>query len=69
MEWRDHIECHPEIMLGKPVFKGTRITVELVLEKIADGVTVEELLRSYPRLRPKHIRAAFAFSVDRVSGR
>jgi len=44
------IEINPEVMLGKPVIRGTRITVEIVLEKIAAGSSVEEILDDYPRL-------------------
>jgi len=67
MNWQDYIERNPEIMLGKAVFKGTRLTVELILQKLGDGVTEEELLRSYPRLRREHIRAAQAFAAASLS--
>jgi uncharacterized protein (DUF433 family) len=67
MKWQDYIERNPRIMLGKPVFKGTRLTVELILEKLGDGVTEEELLHSYPRLRPEHIRAAQAYAAASLS--
>lgn len=53
------IESNPKIMFGKPVIKGTRITVELILEKLAAGETVEEILTSYPHLRREQISAAF----------
>lgn len=49
-------------MLGKPVFKGTRLTVELVLNELGAGTTIEQLLAKYPTLRPKHIRAAMLFA-------
>jgi len=51
------IEVNPKIMVGKPVIKGTRITVELVLGKLANGDTVEDILRSYPHLRREQILA------------
>jgi len=67
MKWQNYIERNPRIMLGKPVFKGTRLTVETILEKLGDGVSEEDLLGSYPRLRPEHIRAAQAFAAACLS--
>ena len=52
------IESNPNIMMGKPVIKGTRLTVELILEKLAAGETSEQLLDAYPRLTPQAIYAA-----------
>lgn len=54
----------PQIMMGKPVIAGTRITVELILEKLGAGETVEQLLASHPRLTPEAIRAALAFAAQ-----
>lgn len=51
------IESNPKIMFGKPVIKGTRITVELILEKIADGESIETILSSYPHLSREQILA------------
>ena len=51
-------------MLGKPVFRGTRLTVELILERLGDGSPVDDILDSYPQLRPEHIQAAQAFAGD-----
>lgn len=68
MDWRSHIESNPNVMIGKPVFKGTRLTVQHVLERLADGATEPELLRSYPRLRPEHIRAAHAYAAAALAG-
>lgn len=62
MNWQDHIERHPGVMMGKPVIKGTRLTVELILERLGAGVTEADLLDAYPRLRPEHIRAAQAYA-------
>jgi uncharacterized protein (DUF433 family) len=56
------IESNPKVMMGKPVIAGTRITVELILEKLAAGETVEQLLRAYPRLSEPAIRAALDFA-------
>ena len=54
----------PGVMLGKPVIRGTRIPVELILRKLGEGATEEELLDGYPRLTPNDIRAAMAFAAD-----
>ena len=52
----------PKIMMGKPVVRGTRITVELVLEKLAAGESVDQILSEHPRLTPESVRAAIAFA-------
>ena len=57
------IETNPSVMMGKPVVAGTRITVELILEKLAAGETVEDLLQAHPRLTREGIRAALAFAL------
>ncbi len=59
------IVSDPQIMLGKPVIAGTRITVELILEKLAAGVTAEQILKAYPRLTREAIRAAIEFAASR----
>ena len=58
------IESNPKLMMGKPVIKGTRITVELILEKLAAGETPDQLLAAHPRLTPAAISAALAFAAD-----
>ncbi len=58
------ITSDPDVMMGKPVVKGTRITVELILEKMSAGETVEELLSAHPRLSEDAIRAALAFASE-----
>jgi uncharacterized protein (DUF433 family) len=57
----ERIEINPGVMLGKPVIRGTRITVEIILEKIAAGCSVEEVLADYPRLAVEDVRAAVAY--------
>ncbi|MGH1365360.1 MAG: DUF433 domain-containing protein [Calditrichia bacterium] len=52
----------PQVMMGKPVIKGTRITVELLLEKLAAGETFDQLLEAYPQLNLQSIQAAMAYS-------
>jgi uncharacterized protein (DUF433 family) len=58
------IEMSPAIMFGKPVIKGTRITVEQILRKLAGGMTVTEILVDHPHLIPDDIYAAAAFAAD-----
>jgi uncharacterized protein (DUF433 family) len=54
----------PTPMMGKPTIAGTRITVELILEKLAAGETVDQILSEHPRLTPEGIRAAIAFAAE-----
>ncbi|HEY0781600.1 MAG TPA: DUF433 domain-containing protein [Thermoanaerobaculia bacterium] len=61
------IEVNPKIMLGKPVIRGTRITVELILRKLSEGATEEMLLDAYPRLDRDDIRAAIAYAADSLA--
>jgi uncharacterized protein (DUF433 family) len=56
------IETNPRIMMGKPVVAGTRITVELILEKLAAGETVEQILKAYPQLSESGVRAALDYA-------
>ncbi len=67
MDWRDHIVSDKGILLGKPVIKGTRISVELILELLASGWTEEMLLESYPALNKNTLRIVFAYLKDSVS--
>lgn len=61
---KQFIISNPNIMMGKPVIAGTRITVELILEKLAAGETVEQLLEAHPRLTLEAIQAALAFAAE-----
>ena len=63
----DRIEVNPRVMLGKPVIRGTRVTVELILRKLSEGATEAELLDAYPRLTRDDIRAAIGYAADTVS--
>jgi len=58
----DLVESNPEILAGKPVIKGTRISVEFILEKLAEGESVQDILEAHPRLTVDSIRAAIAFA-------
>ena len=56
------IQSDPAVMMGKPVVAGTRVTVELILDKLAAGETIEQVLQAHPRLTQEGIRAALAFA-------
>lgn len=58
----DHIEVNAKVMLGKPVIRGTRIPVELILRKLGEGASEADLLDGYPRLKLEHIRAALVYA-------
>ena len=58
------IVSDPAVMMGKPVIKGTRITVELILEKLAAGETIEQILEAYPHLTREGIQAALSFAAE-----
>ncbi|MBT9587540.1 DUF433 domain-containing protein [bacterium] len=60
------IVCDPNVLQGKPIVEGTRISVELVLEKLVAGETLEDLLEAHPRLTRAGIQAALSFAVDVV---
>ena len=63
----EHIEINPQVMLGKPVIRGTRIPVELILRKLGEGATEADLLDAYPRLKPADIQAALAYAADSLA--
>jgi uncharacterized protein (DUF433 family) len=65
-KWRERIAINPEVMLGKPVIAGTRIPVERILRKLAANMSVEAILRDYPRLTREDIQAALAYASDAV---
>ena len=60
----ERIEINPEIMLGKPVIHGTRIPVEIILRKLAEGATEADLLDAYPRLTRQDLQAALAYAAN-----
>lgn len=63
----DRIAIDAEVMQGKPVIRGTRITVDLLLRKLSEGATEAELLDAYPHLESEDIRAALAYAADAIS--
>jgi uncharacterized protein (DUF433 family) len=66
MNWSERIVSDKTVLLGKPVIKGTRISVEFILERLADGWTEEKILQSYPHLKREDIQAVFAYINDCV---
>jgi uncharacterized protein (DUF433 family) len=62
--WQDYIHTDPNILVGKPVVKGTRLGVTFLLQLLAGGWTEEQVLMSYPTLTPESLRAVFAFAAE-----
>lgn len=60
----ERIESKHDVMLGKPVIKGTRITVELILQKIAGGFSFEEIIEMYPHLKKEDLLSAVEYAAD-----
>ena len=67
MSDRRGIEINPKVMLGKPVVRGTRITVEFILRKLGEGASYKDLLQAYPHLTEDDIRAAIAYAADALA--
>ena len=67
IRWQDYIEERKDVMMGKPVFKGTRLTVDHILKEMGTGMTDQELLENYLTLRPEHIRAALLYAAALVA--
>ena len=67
MSYKQFITRNPQVMLGKPIIKGTRITVELIMRKMASGKTIEELLQEYPHISRDQIQAAFEYVADLIA--
>jgi uncharacterized protein (DUF433 family) len=62
MNWKQHIEIKPNVLAGKPVIKNTRLSVEFLLDLLANDWTIEQLLENYPQLTRENIQAIFAFT-------
>ena len=67
MTFVDRIEVNPNVMMGKPVIRGTRIPVELILRKISEGANEADLLEAYPKLTHEDIQAAIRFAADTLA--
>lgn len=63
----ERIEINPKVMLGKPVIRGTRITVELILRKLGEGATESDLLDAYPQLTRNDLHAAMRYAADTLA--
>ncbi len=63
----NRIAMNPKIMMGKPVIRGTRITVELILRKLGEGASEAEILNAYPRLNREDIQAAIRYAADALA--
>ncbi len=63
----DRIEINPKIMMGKPVIRGTRITLELILRKLSEGAKEAELLEAYPKLKSGDIQTAIRYAADTLA--
>lgn len=64
MDWRDRITSDPDILLGKPVVKGTRISVELILGWLANGWSFDNIVEAYPHITHEDILAALSFAAE-----
>jgi uncharacterized protein (DUF433 family) len=62
--YHDRIEKKPDVMLGKPVIKGTRIPVELIIRKLGEGISIPELPDAYPNIAEKDIHAALLYTAE-----
>jgi len=64
MNWHERITIDPKVLVGKPVIKGTRISVELIVDLLAEGWTTQQILDSYPNLTGEDIRACLAYASE-----
>lgn len=67
MSYTNRVVTNPNLMLGKPVIKGTRITVELILRKLAEGMTQDQVLAAYPSLSNEDVYAALTYASDLIA--
>ena len=66
MNWTDHITRDPGVLFGKPCIKGTRVSVDLILEKLSAGETIEYLLTAYPRITRQDIFACLQYAAENI---
>jgi uncharacterized protein (DUF433 family) len=67
MNWKEHIDRNPAVIGGKPKIKGTRIGVELILERLGDGWAVEQLLEAYPHVTAEQIQACQSYAAEMLA--
>lgn len=65
-QWQQYIHADSKVLTGKPVIRGTRISVELILDKLASGETVDQILESHPHITRKQIAACLAYAADTI---
>jgi len=65
---KDRIVINPKIMVGKPIIRGTRIPVDAIIRRIADGLTIKEILMDYPNLTKGDVKAALEYALDIIRG-
>ncbi len=68
MNWRDHIERDPQVLAGKPRIRGTRLSVELIVGRMGEGWTTQQLLEAYPHLTHAQIQACLAYAAEALAG-
>lgn len=64
MDWKEHIIIDPEILVGKPIVKGTRLAVEFIIDLLAQGWTENEIIRNYPGITRKDIQACLSYASE-----
>jgi uncharacterized protein (DUF433 family) len=64
MNWQDRIVSDKAVLLGKPIIKGTRLSVEFILERFANGWTEQQILENYPRLTREDLQAVFSYAAE-----
>lgn len=67
VNWHRHIAINPKVLGGKPIIKGTRVPVQVIVGSLAGGMSVEEVCEQY-RLKPQQVRAALAYAVEALAG-
>lgn len=67
MDYRELIERNPSVLGGKPIIKGTRISVELIIRKLGDGYSISEILENYPHLTTEQVKAALQYAADVIA--
>jgi len=67
MDWREYIETNEKVLLGKPTIKGTRLSIEHIINLLASGWTEKEIFENYPRLEKIHLQAVFYYLRDIMS--
>jgi uncharacterized protein (DUF433 family) len=64
VNWQDHITTNSEVLLGKPIIKDTRISIEFILERLANGWATDQLLENYPRLTSEDLKAVYSYAYE-----